>query len=113
MSSGWSTELRLVHVNPTEAHRRLVLEQRHVGEEVAAGELQFDDGAVAIAARVVARSDRTELPPVSHLDKREAIEQLAKERDAGDPGPVVLGRRHGDRGDPTERPGNDGVLDLE
>jgi len=93
-----------------QAPSRLVEQQRHVGEEVTAGELELDDGAVALAARVAAGADRTEVAPVGHLDKAEAIEQLAEERDAGHAGQIGLARLHGD---PTQRPDDDTVLDLE
>ena len=98
---------------PTQAPCRLIEEQRHVREEVAAGELEFDDGAVALAARVSTGADRAQVVPVSHLDKAEAIEQLADERDPGHTGHVVLARLHSDRGNPAQRPGDDKVLDLE
>ena len=98
---------------PTQAPRRRVHKQRHVGEEVAARELELDEGAVALAARVATGADRAQVVTICHLDNTEAIEQLADERDPGHSGDVVLARLHGDRGDPNKRPGDDTVLDLE
>ena len=59
-----------------QASRGFVLEQRDVGEEVPAGELQLDQGPVALASGVTVRADRTQVPAVGSLHQSETIEQL-------------------------------------
>ncbi len=83
-----------------------------VGEEIPVGQLELNEGAVAFVARVAAGADGAQVVPVDHLDKSEAIQQLAEQCDARDSGNAVLGRFDDDRGDAAQGPGNDPVLDL-
>jgi hypothetical protein len=100
-------------VGAAQALGGLVAEQRDVGDEVATGQLQLDDGPVALPAAVAARADRAQVPAVGDLDQAQVVQQLAEEGDARHSGHVVLGRLDDDRGDPLPRPGHDRVRDLE
>lgn len=97
----------------SQAPRRLVLEQRDVGDEVPAGQLELDDRPVALAAAVAARADRAQVLSIGDLDQPQVVEQLPEEGDARHPGHVVLGRLHHHRRHPLPRPRRDRVLDLE
>ena len=70
-------------------------------------------GPVALAAGVAARADRAQHPAVGGLDEAQVVEQLAEQGDARHAGHVVLGGLDDDRRDALQRPGDDGVFDLE
>jgi len=83
---------------------RLVFQERQVGDEVTAGQLELDDAAVALAARVARADHRAQVAAVRCFDESQAVVQLAEARDTRDPGHVVVGCLHHHRRHPLEGP---------
>ena len=70
---------------------RLAGEQGAVRDEVTAGKLGLDHRPVALATGVAAGTDRAEVAAVRFGDEAKAVQQLAPQHHACDPGEVVLG----------------------
>ena len=113
---GQESEQRRVageRVGASQPHGSLVGKERPVREKVTSGQLQLDQGPVALAAGVAARSDRAKIPAVCITHQPQAVEQLTEQRDAGHSGHTVLGGLGDDGRHPLPRPRRERVRDLE
>jgi hypothetical protein len=92
---------------------RLAGEKGTVRDEVAAGKLGLDDRPLALATGVAAGTDRAEVAAVRFGDEAKAVQQLAQQRHACDPGEVILGSLEDWVGDRTGRSGDHRVFNFE